>query len=178
MFFINSLIIAFIFFVSSMIVHITIWKNHRFKSPWLPLVLLFALFPIFLILLYHFSTSFLSIFPNAPIISTFEWLSAYLLHGALSMGYSFLYPTAQNGSPAVRLSLYLDAHMPDGKTENEVFDYLQSRDDLNPRINDLISSNFLSISQDGKLKITLLGRIFTTLNRVISQFLCLDYFEG
>lgn len=94
------------------------------------------------------------------------------------MGYSFLYPTAQNGSPAVRLSLYLDAHMPQGLTENELLEYLQSRDDLNPRINDLVSSNFLSVTEDGKLNITLPGRIFSTLNQVISKLLCLNQFEG
>jgi hypothetical protein len=161
-----------------MIVHIIVWRSHRFSSPWLPLVLLFALFPIFLILLFYFSKSVIPIFPDTQVISIFEWLNAYLLHGALSMGYSFLYPTAQNGSPAVRLSLYLDAHMPQGLTENELLEYLQSRDDLNPRINDLVSSNFLSVTEDGKLNITLPGRIFSTLNQVISKLLCLNQFEG
>ena len=115
---------------------------------------------------------------SLPKFTLSEWLGAYLLHGAMGGGYFFLYPTAQDGSPAVRLSLYLHAHMPEGLTLEELKEYLLSKDDLGPRINDLLVSGYIEKSEDGALRLTRLGRIFIRPFTMLRQLLGLKPGEG
>ena len=151
---------SFIFFALSQIIHILIWRNKRLPSPWLTLIVIFMIVPPILVLFLYFPASNWSLLQDLPRFTLSEWLAAYLLHGAMGGGYFFLYPTAQDGSPAVRLSLYLQAHMPEGVTREELKEFLLSKDDMGPRVNDLLVLGYLEKSEDGRLNLTHLGRIF------------------
>jgi hypothetical protein len=173
-----TIIYAFVFFIVSQIIHILIWRNNRLLSPWLTLVVIFIIVPPMLVLFLYFLENNWSLLQYLPKFTLSEWLAAYLFHGAMGGGYFFLYPTAQDGSPAVRLSLYLHANMPEGLTLEELKEYLLSRDDMGPRINDLLVSGYIEKSKDGALRLTRLGRIFIRPFLMLRQLLGLKPGEG
>ncbi len=169
---------AFVLFFVSQIIHILIWRNNRLLSPWLTLIIVFVIVPPILVLFLYFLGNNWGMLQYLPRFTLSEWLAAYLLHGAMGSGYFFLYPTAQDGSPAVRLSLYLHAHMPEGLTLEDLKEYLLSKDDMGPRINDLLVSGYIEKSEDGALRLTRLGRIFIRPFMMLRQLLGLKPGEG
>lgn len=157
--YLNILINAFVLLIISQVIHILIWRHTRLQSPRLFLGIVFFVVPLLIVFSLYFLPKYLYLGHYLSGFTLSEWLAVYLLHSALSGGYFFLYPTAQDGSPAVRLSLYLHAQMPAGLTFAEMNKYLMSTDDLNPRINDLIMSGYLKFSKNEKLELTLLGNM-------------------
>jgi hypothetical protein len=171
-------ICGFGFFIITQIIHILIWRFKRLRSPWLTLVVIFLVVPPIAVLFLYYPTKDWAIWQNLRTFTFSEWLAVYLLHSALSFGYFFLYPTAQDGSPAVRLSLYLHAHMPEGLTLEELKEFILSRDDMGPRINDLLVSGYLTNSESGSLHLTLLGEMFIRPFMILRQLLGLKPGEG
>lgn len=172
------LIYAFVFFFLSQLVHVLIWRSVRLLSPWWTLIVIFVVVPpAFVIFLYILPSNW-NLAQYLSMFKLSQWLAAYLLHGAMGGGYFFLYPTAQDGSPAVRLSLYLHAHMPEGLTLEELREYLLSRDDMGPRINDLLVSGYIEKSENGTLHLARLGGIFIRPFIMLRQLLGLKPGEG
>jgi hypothetical protein len=160
MVFFRILILSFILFGFSQIIHILLWRYKHPNSPWIPLITLFLIIPLIIELTLIYLNVKVQLFLTITEITISEWVAVYLLHFALSLSYFFLYPTAQYGSPSIRLSLFLSARMPEGGSSEELEMLFSAKDDIGPRINDLLVSGYVKYSTDGVLQLTQLGKLF------------------
>jgi hypothetical protein len=148
---------AFAFFGLALIAHIIIWRIRRPKPAWLPLIAILLVTPLVLVLA-RLALEDTAGWPlPSPTLS--GWIAAYLLHCAMAGGYFFVYPTAEVGSPTFRMILLLSAAGAEGLSVRELEQALDNRDDLSPRIDDLIKMRFVAENND-HLELTSAGHTF------------------
>ena len=136
-------------FLAAFIIHLVVWHIR------LPQKHTFTLLIIFLGLLFISPLIFKlvpSLMPYQP-RSISEWFHVSLFHIALTLGYIVTYSAIEEDSPSLCLIRYVAAAGTDGRTDEEVRNFLSQVPIIEMRIQASLRDN-LMIKQDDKYQLT------------------------
>ncbi len=138
-------------FLVVMLVHVIVWRVFKPRQH------IVNLFLIFLILPFFFVVVFAVLNVQFRIVMISDLLSIFLLYFSLACVYIQTYPAIYAVAPSLKMVCLINKSMPGGLKKEEIKNFFTSKDLLNDRVKDLISENFIYMS-DGEIRLKFKGK--------------------
>lgn len=131
------ILIAFVFFLSSMLLHVIIWRFFK------PRRLVRALFIVLLFIPALAVFSIIFFLSNALGLLTSDWLGVLLMHLVLTSAYIISYPAIQAKCPSLTMLLLIEDSAGHGSTVEDISLAFSDESLREARLNDLVDDSMI-----------------------------------
>lgn len=164
--------VAFILFLSSMFLHVVIWRLFKPKRLVRALIILLIVLPCALVFLIIFSTH-----TPVPGFLNAHWLGVLLMHLSLASAYILSYPAIQAKCPSLTMLLLIEDSGRDGSTLEELSLAFTDESLRDSRLDDLVDDSMVVIRGED-YHMTFKGAIFLWPLMMLRRLLGLPSGEG
>jgi hypothetical protein len=148
------IISGFCVFLTSMLLHVMVWRIFSPRSYFKALPAVFLAIPAAAVIAAA-STPLFSLYLG--FMDGVDWLAAFFLHLSLAAAYIMTYPALQANSPSLVMILHIEASMPEGLTSGELGGLFDAQGLVGDRIEDLKTSGLIKV-EGSRCAITPKGR--------------------
>jgi membrane-bound metal-dependent hydrolase YbcI (DUF457 family) len=175
----SILFAGFASFFICLLLHVALWRWRYPQNRPVALVLIFIILPPALALGY-LGMERLGPLPGVEGITSLsitDWSAIYLLHFALSTSYILSYPAAEAVSPSLMILLMIGDSKSSGLLYEDMLQYFDDGNLLQPRIKDLIEAGWI-VESEGSCRVTSRGIIILSFYMLLYRLLGMSRGRG